>query len=73
MNIVNSDGSVRGFWNKGALPGDNPAKVQFHDAGMIAGFSGGRGPPGSRVTFADIDGDGLADVSTHGFIGKQAC
>lgn len=60
---MHPDGSVTGWLNKGAFPGDNPVKVQLEDSGLVAGFTPGAGSHGSRVTFADIDGDRRADVS----------
>ncbi len=50
---VQDDGSVRAWINKGT---DGRGSWSEYD-----GFAGGVGEPGSKVRFADIDGDGKAD------------
>ncbi|MFD0746284.1 FG-GAP-like repeat-containing protein [Phytohabitans flavus] len=53
---INADGSVGGWLNGGAQPGDDSFVWQLQGA-----IANGVGEPGSQIRFADIDGDGKAD------------
>ncbi|KAF5659012.1 chitinase [Fusarium heterosporum] len=55
--IIYGGGSVKAFLNNGNLP--EPGDKRIWQAGIV--ISPGVGEPGSKVRFADLDGDGYAD------------
>ncbi|KAM0267389.1 hypothetical protein ACHAPA_005931 [Fusarium lateritium] len=55
--IIYGGGSVKAYLNNGNLP--NPGSDRIWQAGIV--ISPGVGEPGSKVRFADLDGDGYAD------------